>query len=64
MSISPKEADNMWKNVFHTQSYTIAQDILDWIRDNMSPEDVFEKERLEEWARANDWDNCAECDRI
>ena len=64
MSISPKEADNMWKNVFHTQSYTIAQDILDWIRDNMSPEDVFEIERLEEWARENGWDDCFVCDRI
>jgi len=64
MPIFPKEADNMWKNVFHTQSYTIAQDILDWIRDNMSPEDVFEIERLEEWARENGWDDCSECDRI
>jgi hypothetical protein len=39
-------------------SYLIPKDLLeqaiDWIKDNMEPEDVFSPEALKQWALAND----------
>jgi hypothetical protein len=33
----------------------ILEEAIEWIRDNMEPEDVFEEEVLEAWAEANDF---------
>jgi hypothetical protein len=30
-------------------------DVLEWIKENLEPEDVFEQKKLEEWAMGNGW---------
>lgn len=36
-------------------SDSFLSDAIDWIRGNLSPNQVFEFEQLEEWARDNDF---------
>ncbi len=36
-------------------AYYLFRDVIDWISENLDPDDVFTKEQLDEWANNNDW---------
>lgn len=36
--------------------YTLLEQSIEWIGDNMNPEDVFSKKDLENWAEANGYE--------
>jgi hypothetical protein len=34
---------------------TLLEEAIEWIANNMNPEDVFSESQLDEWAVDNDW---------
>ena len=43
--------NNEFRNAIHSSS--LLDDAIEWIRENLSPEDVFETKQLDMWAEEN-----------
>jgi hypothetical protein len=54
MGTSATEDENFLNEVI---SKTLLDDSIDWIRENLKPEDVFEKNTLGDWAEENGYSN-------
>lgn len=39
----------------HVENENMLDDAIEWIKDNLSPNEVFSKEELENWAYENDY---------
>jgi hypothetical protein len=55
MSISRAQANDFVDYILPSSQNTIA-DAITWIGDNLSPEDVFDHEKLVAWAEENDFE--------
>jgi hypothetical protein len=56
MSTTARQDREFLEQVIHPSLPTgLLEDVIDWIRKNIDPEDVFPEKQLERWAEANDY---------
>jgi hypothetical protein len=54
MSTTSAQDKNFLHDVVGTR---LLEDAIDWIKNNMEPEDVFTREQLDSWAEDNDYEH-------
>lgn len=53
MATPDAAARSLVSALFNEES--IVETVTEWVRDNLAPGDVFDREQLEAWARAAGW---------
>ena len=47
--------DQRFAELMFPNAHTMLDEAIDWIRSNLSPDDVFTEKELGEWAESNGW---------